>query len=192
VIRARVDAVLAELETLGPIVELDRRWRTAADVADAKAVRAKIQEVLDAPRCAYDEAALELYRALAAVEDGSGARALVGQDERAALRPYPLRAPWLALDERSAERLASGLVVLALVLPDEDDYRDVMISLAPARVCADELDADAASLFDDAARFAGAGVAETVRGFGRRETGLGAFGWARVQTPHGERFHLVL
>jgi hypothetical protein len=190
VIRARLDAVLAAVETLGPILELDREWRApGATVERVRAVRAQIQAVLDGPPCAYDDAALQLYRELSEA-DAQGARALVGERERPALRPYPQRAPWLTLEERSAERLASGLALLALLLPDEDDYRDVMISLAPARVVADELGADAAALFDDAARFAGPGVAGTIRGFGRRETGLGAFGWREVETPHGRRFHL--
>ena len=189
-IRAQLDAVAAAVETLGPILELDREWRApGGTVARARSVRAQIQAVLDGPRCAYDAAALELYRALSEA-DPQAARALVGERERTALRPYPLRAPWLALEESSPERLASGLALLALVLPDEDDYRDVMISLAPARVVADELGVDAAALFGDAARFAGPGVAETIRGFGRRETGLGAFGWSEVETPQGRRFHL--
>jgi hypothetical protein len=101
-----------------------------------------------------------------------------------------VRAPFLALEERSEERLRSGLAVHALALPDEDDYRDVMIALAPARVVASELGLDAPAVFAEAATFAGAGVAETFRTFGERETGLGAFGWRRVQTEHGERFHL--
>jgi hypothetical protein len=175
------DAVVASLETLGPILELDRRWRSG----DATA-RAEIQEVLDRPRCAYDDATLALYRELR-----PEARALVGEKERKAFVPAGLRAPWLALEEQSVERLASGLALKALALPDDDDYRDVMISLAPSRVVADELGADAATLFDQSAAFAGPGVAETFRSFGRRETGLSAFGWRRVETPHGVRFHTL-
>jgi hypothetical protein len=65
-----------------------------------------------------------------------------------------------------------------------------MISLAPARVVADELGADASAVFAEAAGYAGPGVAETFRTVSERETGLGAFGWRRVTTPHGVRFHL--
>jgi len=185
----RLDAVIAALETLGPILALDAEWRAPGGTVErAKEVRAEIQEVLDRPRCAYDDAVLELYRSIVDVEPGE-VRRLVADDRRA-LVPYAVRAPWLALEEVSVERLASGLAVLALSLPDEDDYRDVMIALAPARVCASELGADAVTLFEGAARFAGRGVAETFRGFGHRETGLGAFGWREVETPHGRRFHL--
>src|SRR5262249_31701311 len=162
------------------------RWRSnPATVEEAKAIRAEIQEVLDRPRCAYDDAALAVYRALA-----PGDRGLVGERERDLIRPYHTRSPWLALEEGSAERLRSGLCLLALELPDEYDYRDVMISLAPHRVAAVELGADAPDVFDEAAEYAGPGVAETFRKFGERETSLGAFGWKRVQTEHGERFHL--
>jgi hypothetical protein len=192
-VRARLGALVAAIDTLGPILELDREWRApGGDVGRAKDVRAEIQEVLDRPRCAYDDAALELYRALAALPDRTEVRALVGEHERRAVVPGAIRAPWLALEERSAERLASGLVLLALALHDQDDYRDVMISLAPARVCAGELGLDAAAVFDEAAAFAGPGVADTFSGFGRRETGLGAFGWKRVETQNGPRFHLGL
>jgi hypothetical protein len=191
-VRERLGAVVASVESLGPILELNRHWLSpepGETVEDAKALRAEIQDVLDRPRCAYDDAALELYRA---IPSGSGlaARGLVGEVERPALTPYCVRSPWLALEEGSAERLRSGLALLALALPDEDDYRDVMISLAPARVVADELGADAAAIFDEAATFAGPGVARTISGFGERETSLGAFGWRRVQTVHGERFHV--
>jgi hypothetical protein len=181
-----LDAVVAAIDSLGPILELDRRWRSGpARIDDAKSIRAEIQEVLDRPRCAYDDAALALYRALT-----PAARALVGEEERRALIPYGVRAPFLALEERSEERLRSGLAVHALALPDEDDYRDVMIALAPARVVADEIGADARTIFQEAAIFAGPGVAETFRTFGERKTSLGAFGWRRVQTEYGERFHL--
>jgi hypothetical protein len=141
--------------------------------------------VLDRPRCAYDDAALELYRALT-----PDVRAVVGPAQRHVLNPYHLRAPFLALEERSEERLRSGLCLHALSLPDEDDYRDVMISLAPARVVAEELEADAPSVFAQAAEYAGPGVAETFRTFGERETSLGAFGSKRVETRHGKRFHV--
>jgi hypothetical protein len=181
-----LDAVAASIETLGPILELDRRWGSnPATVEEAKAIRAEIQEVLDRPWCAYDDAAFGLSRAVT-----PASRRLIGAKERRMLIPYAVRAPFLALEERSAKRLRSGLVVHALALPDEDDYRDVMIALAPARVVADEIGADAAAIFAEAAEFAGQGIAETFRAFGERETGLGAFGWKRVQTPHGIRFHL--
>ena len=65
-----------------------------------------------------------------------------------------------------------------------------MIALAPARVVADEIGADARAIFAEAATFAGEGVGETFRTFGERETSLGAFGWHRVETAHGERLHL--
>jgi hypothetical protein len=65
-----------------------------------------------------------------------------------------------------------------------------MVSLVPHRVVADEIGADATAAFADAATFAGPGVAETIREFGERETSLAAFGWRRVETQHGERFHV--
>jgi hypothetical protein len=188
-VRERLAALAAAIETLGPILELDRRWfsNEPLTVEEAKALRVEIQEVVDRPHCAYDDAALELYRAL---PRGKAARKLVGEDERPLIRPYFGRAPWLALEEGSEERLRSGLCLLALELPDHYDYRDVMVSLAPHRVAAAELGADAPAIFADAAEFAGPGVADTFRGFGERETSLGAFGWKRVQTEYGERFHV--
>ena len=181
-----LEALAESIDSLGPILELDRRWRAnPATVDEAKAIRAEIQHVLDRPRCAYDDAALALYQA-----STPDVRALVGELERRVLVPYHLRAPFLALEERSDERLRSGLCLHALGLPDADDYRDVMISLAPARVVADELGVDAAAVFAEAAGYAGPGVAETFRTFGERETSLGTFGWRRVQTAYGERFHL--
>jgi hypothetical protein len=192
-VREHLAAMVAAVDSLGPILELDRRWRSSepATVEEAKAIRAEIQEVLDRPRCAYDDAALELVRALRAMpnEDRAASRGLVGELERRALVPYGARGAFLALEERSEERLTSGLVVKALYLPDHDDYRDVMISLAPDRVVAGELGLDAAAIFAEAATFAGAGVADTFRTVGERETGLGAFGWKRVETEHGVRFH---
>jgi hypothetical protein len=184
-----LEALAESIDSLGPILELDGRWYSGEPdtVDEAKALRAEIQEVLDRPRCAYDDAALELYRVLTPAD-----RASIGAEERPLLRPYCARSPWLAVEEGSEERLRSGLCLLALELPDNYDYRDVMISLAPHRVVADEIGADATAVFDQAATFAGPGVAETFRGFGRRETGLGAFGWKRVRTAHGERFHLLL
>jgi hypothetical protein len=182
-----LDALAAAIGTLGPILELDRRWFSGehGSVEEAKALRAEIQEVLDQPRCAYDDAALELYRALT-----PGDRGLIGEEERRLVRPYVARSPFLAREEGSEERLRSGLCLLALELPDHYDYRDVMVSLAPHRVVADEIGADASAVFTEAAEFAGPGVADTIRAFGDRETSLGAFGWGRVETQHGERFHV--
>jgi hypothetical protein len=54
---------------------------------------------------------------------------------------------------------------------------------------ADETGADAAAIFSGAATLAGPGVAEMFRTFGERKTGLGAFGWKRVETQYGVRFH---
>jgi hypothetical protein len=179
-----LEALAASIGSLGPILELEQRWRSnPATVEEANAIRAEIQEVLDRPRCAYDDAALALYRALT-----PDARALVGEAERV-LGPYHVRAPFLVFEERSEERLRSGLCLHALALPDVDDYRDVMISLAPARVVADELGVDPVPVFAEAAEYAGPGVAETFRTFGERETSLGAFGWKRVETVNGTRFH---
>jgi hypothetical protein len=182
-----LDALAAAIGTLGPILELNRRWFAGnyETVEQSKALRAEIMEVLDRPRCAYDDAALALYRVLT-----PDLRRLVGENERPLISPYVARSPFLALEERSEERLRSGLCLLALELPDNYDYRDVMVSLAPHRVVADEIGADAPAVFAEAAGFAGPGVTETIRGFGERETSLGAFGWRRVETEHGTRFRV--
>ena len=181
-----LEALAASIGTLGPILELDLRWFSggAHTVREAQALWAEIREVLDRPHCRYDDAALAFYRALT-----PRTRALVGVRERRLIRPYCARSPWLALEERSEVRLRSGLCLLALELPDNYDYRDVMVSLAPHRVVADEIGADAPSVFTEAAGYAGEGVAETIRTFGERKTSLEAFGWRRVETGHGTRFH---
>ena len=180
------DRLAASIETLGPILELDRRWYSneAGTAWEAKMLWAAIRDVLDRPRCAYDDAALTLWRRLTPAY-----RARIGDTERRLIRPYCVRSPWLALEERSDERLRSGLCFLALLLPDREDYRDVMVSLAPHRVVADEIGVAAPAIFSEAAGFAGPGVADTIRGFGQRETSLGAFGCKRVETGHGVRFH---
>jgi len=89
-----LEALAAAIATLGPILELDQRWRHPGSVEEAKAIRAEIQEVLDRPRCAYDDAAFALYRALT-----PAARGLIGEDERRLIRPYCARSPWLAVEE---------------------------------------------------------------------------------------------
>jgi hypothetical protein len=76
-----LDALTAAIGSLGAILELDRRWYSGepTTVAEARALRAEIQEVLDRPRCAYDDAALALYRVLKPRDRG-----LIGEDEPAA------------------------------------------------------------------------------------------------------------
>ena len=184
--KKQLDALAASIGTLGPILELDLRWfsNKAHTVREAQALWAEIREVLDRPHCRYDDAALALYRALI-----PRAREEIGAYERRLIRPCCARSPWLALEERSEVRLRSGLCLLALELPDNYDYRDVMVSLAPHRVVADDLDADAPTVFTEAAGYAGEDVAETIRTFGERKTSLEAFGWRRVETEHGTRFH---
>jgi hypothetical protein len=186
---------------LGPIREL---WEQLAqpiegketDILEfgknARAVCQQINELLDKPKCEYDNCVFDLYATAGTVPVAGrqSLRKLIGKTECDALLPYTGRAVWLALEEQSPDRLLSGLVIRALVFPDEDDYRDVMVSLAPLHVCAGELGLPAAELFAEAATFAGEGVAETIRVFGKRaDVSLGAFGWKKVQTSYGTRFH---
>jgi hypothetical protein len=198
-VRQKLDGLKKCLASLGRFAELDEQWRrpwnhsrgaAAKAIEDVRALRAQIQDLLEQPRCSYDGACSELLRALLSVpaDRRRAVRRLVGDAEHIALIPCTQRSPWLALEEQSSARLLVGLIAQALVFPDQDDYRDVMVALAPARVCAAMLGVDAAALFDDAATFAGEGVSDTFHSFGRRETSLGAFGWRQAVTPHGVRF----
>jgi hypothetical protein len=198
-IRVQLTKVQAAVSQLGPIADLWEQTRNIfqfsspnvrTSLEKSREIREKIIKLLEQPKCSYDDTVLAVAGLLKELpaSQRQGIRGLIGEPQMSALSPYVSRADWLALEERSVERLLSGLIVQALVLPDHEDERDVAAALASAHVCAKSLGIDPAPLFDEAAGFAGKEVDKTFKEFGRRsDVTLEAFGLERVETPHGAR-----
>ena len=134
-------------------------------------------------------------RVCALYEEGSAPqRALLGgiltTRQRNVIGRYGRRGATLALRERSAARLRSGLLAEALTGTIAIDPRDFMIGAALYHHCAARLGVDPAALFDAvAAACAEPFDAEVVRDFGRRaDVTPAAFGWREVATASGPDF----
>lgn len=133
-------------------------------------------------------------RVCALYEAGSaGQRALLGgiltTRERDVIGRYGRRAATLALRERSAARLRSGLLAEVLAGTIALDPRDFMIGAALYHHCATRLGVDPAAVFDAVAACAEPSAAAVVRDFGRRtDVTLAAFGWREVATGNGPDF----
>ena len=99
--------------------------------------------------------------------------------------------PTEALRLRSPDALRDGLRRL-LVDGEQQwlpDSRDLMVAMAPYHDCATRLGLDRVQVFDDAAREAAQGVAETVRSFGRRtDITPSAFGFTLTTTQAGPAY----
>src|SRR3990167_9503101 len=131
-------AVAKWAPTLGPIDDLTQElWASfnfdslanmKATMEQAQLLHEKILAILDQPKHQYDDEILEFYRMLKEIPDVHRveARSLVASPERRALRPYLGRADWLAIEEKSCDRLASGIVIFALIASESDDRRDLM------------------------------------------------------------------
>jgi hypothetical protein len=196
----KITSATAALTDLGPVNELSRDIENIfqkslpnvrAAVSESKRLREKLLNLLDQPKCGYDDRCFELYTTLASIDidERPHARRILNGADRKALSLYPGRADWLALEEKSAARLRSGLVIQAFTLDDHSDYRDVMCMVAATHVIAHKLGVDAAPLFAEAATFSADGVRDTLIEFGKRsDVTLAAFGVNELETPTGIRF----
>ena len=111
------------------------------------------------------------------------------EDMHTWFRVYGSRATWLSLEERSPERLRSGLLAFVLSDPGGGNWRDLLVALAPYHHCAQVLGLDIPLLFEQAGRYAQTEQEQYYATFGRRrDVTLGVFGWVEIQTPHGIRF----
>jgi hypothetical protein len=133
-------------------------------------------------------------RVCALYEEGSaGQRALLAgiltTRQRDVIGRYGRRAATLALRERSAARLRSGLLAEVLTGIIALDPRDFMIGAALYHHGATSLGVDPAAVFDAVAAVADPSDAAVVRDFGRRgDVTLAAFGWREVATGNGPDF----
>ena len=203
-IKSQISALSEEVRHLGPIADL---WQQARDIFQqsspnvrtalekSKQIREKIFKLLDEPKCEYDDKVLALVNKLKGIpaDQRKTVRRLIGESQRQTLSPYVSRADWLTLEEKSQARLSSGLIIQALILPDNDDPRDVMVSLAGMHVCCSELGFNTAELFDEASTFAGDGVSDVFKKFGKQQgVTLAAYGLKRVDTPNGPRIRQTI
>lgn len=112
-------------------------------------------------------------------------RAELRDRQRVALGRFGVRCANVALRERSAATLRTGLIAIALAEFDGDP-RDLMITVAAHHHVARELGLAPAELFDEAAAYADPDTADLLRVFGRRtDVTLQAFGRRLIDTPEG-------
>jgi hypothetical protein len=200
VLQMQAEEAVQAVEELGPVLSLTREAdevlqrslpNIRAAVQTSARLRAKMQVLLDKPKCGYDDKMLALADSLKAVpqEERSIIPRKVLAKERQALIPYSYRAGWLCLEEKSSDRLKSGLLILAVALPGNTDARDLMITLAPIHVAAGELKLDRAQIFEEASAFALPAMQKVFQDFGKRtDVTLEGFGWKKVETEYGVRF----
>lgn len=198
-IKAKLGDVAATAGQLGPIDDLLKQANSVfekslpnvrAAIETSRRLREKILQLLDKPKCEYDDKVLALWATLSRIprDQRPLTRRLLSDKDRIALSSYVSRADWLALEEKSADRILSGLVIHAIVAHSSDDSHETMVALAPLRVAADRLKSNSAQLFAEAATFANAAVASSMVEFGKRnDVTLEAFGWQHVDTEYGAR-----
>jgi hypothetical protein len=98
------------------------------------------------------------------------------------------REPTDALRHRDPKRLSCDLVRYAAAAEASlgEDFRDVLVGLAPYFDCALRLGLDPVELFESAAASAGKELRQTMITFSRRtDVTLQAFGWRLVEAPDG-------
>jgi hypothetical protein len=203
-VKAQLGELGEAVKQLGPINDL---WRQAKNIFQqsspnvrttlekSREIREKIFKLLDQPRCDYDDKAMAFANQLKTVpaKQRASLRKLIGEHERSSLSPYVSRADWLALEEKSSLRVLSGLIIQALILPDHEDERDVMVALAAAHVVCEQLGFKTVELFDEAATFAGEGVSAVFKQFGKRkDVTLEGFGLQRIDTAGGPRIRQII
>jgi hypothetical protein len=200
VLQMHVDEACQSIEELGPVVSLTKEAdevlqrslpNIRAAVETSARLRAKVQVLLEKPKCGYDEKMLALANALKEVplNERSTIPRKMASKGRQALTPYCCRAGWLSVEEKSSDRLLSGLIVLAVAAPGNTDARDLMIALTPTHVAAGELKFSRAEIFEEASTFALPAMQKVFQEFAKRnDVTLEGFGWKKVQTEHGLRF----
>ena len=141
----------------------------------------------DHPLCEIDES-LDTAMAIARGLDTSDFQAiseLADASVRRRLGTYAVRCASRALARKSSDLCEAGLLALLLTIDPnngETDPRDLMVSLTPLHVVAQNRDLGPAELFDRYAELAPAPIGETFKKFGRRmDVTLEAFGWALAQ-----------
>jgi hypothetical protein len=121
--------------------------------------------------------------------DRANVLASLTESRRRALGRYALRASVVALRTRDTRHLQTGLLARALLRQRVADWRDDLVAFAPSYVAAQMLNVPPAILFDGAAVYAVAELADVMRRFGqRRDVTLEAFGWRLVETQDGPTF----
>lgn len=96
-----------------------------------------------------------------------------------------------ALRSESKDVLRTGIVEFLRASMPVQDWRDVLVGLAPLHDCARRLGADPALFFDDAVRDLPVEVAELATTFGRRtDVTPRAFGFQVVEEPAGPAYRI--
>jgi hypothetical protein len=149
-----------------------------------------------------DDATGVVVRAFAALGDDSNRRELWGliSDEHIyVLRNFAVRMAALAVRQRSAETLGTGLFALALAGGSpRSDPRDLGFAVPPLRDAARRIEGDHAAVFEDAARIADPRTAWLLRDAGPKHTVLGRLrdllvrlldrSWTAVDDADGFRY----
>ena len=103
----------------------------------------------------------------------------------------PMDAATRALRAESKDLLRAGIVEYLLAAMPVQDWRDVLVGLAPLHDCARRLGADPASFFGVAVRDLPSQVADLARTFGRRtDVTPRAFGFQVVEEPAGPAYRI--
>ena len=109
--------------------------------------------------------------------------------ERALFALFGHRAATLAARSGDAEQLRLALVGSVIANYDIPDKRNVDVALAVFHHCARKLELNLPEVFDEAAQYATAAMAERLRAFGRRtDVTLRQFGWREIRGEEGVRY----
>jgi hypothetical protein len=118
-----------------------------------------------------------------------GVRTAVSRRQLPALYRFSVRVASRAATAGDPALCRAAIAAAVIVVWDEGDPREVMISVAPHHVAATRVSGQAAIVFDWAASQAPAELAGTLRVFGlRTDVTLKAFGWTEVTNPSGTWF----
>lgn len=132
----------------------------------------EIDEILDSAMLLMRNLNTDARRAVSELLDDS-VRSRVGT--------YMVRCASRALAEKSVGMCEAGLLAYLLTIDpprDRTDPRDLMVSLAPLHVAAQNNNLDPASLFGQHAELAPDPISKMLRDFGKRtDVTLEAFGW---------------
>ena len=128
------------------------------------------------------------FTALAAPERAQFMAAL-SASERALFALFGHRAATLAVRSGDADQLRLALVGSVIANYDIPDRRNVDVALAVFHHCARKLELNPQEVFDEAAQYATAAMAERLRAFGRRtDVPLRQFGWREIRGEEGVRY----